>query len=61
MVYTLYITYEEVFFKTRLAPFQKMSSQCQCQLQKLYLGKGIFTYVHMCIYVHIYEEFFSTT
>ena len=38
---------------------KEMSFHCQCQVQRLYFGKELFTYVR--IYVHIYEELFSKT
>ena len=38
-------------------PFQKMSLQCHCQVQRLCFGKDLFTYA----YRHIYEELFSKT
>ena len=38
-------------FQNALSAFQKMGLQCQCQFQRFFSGKELFTYVHIQIYL----------
>ena len=52
-------TYEELFSKTRSAPIQKLSFQCQCQLRRSCFGKELFKNMYMQTHMNTCENLFA--